>query len=32
MFDIFDWIEIDTKFRKLKKRLKFALVEIINDK
>ncbi|CAK63457.1 unnamed protein product (macronuclear) [Paramecium tetraurelia] len=32
MLDIFDWIEIDTKFRQLKKRLKFALVEMINDK
>ncbi|KAM3132562.1 hypothetical protein pb186bvf_015375 [Paramecium bursaria] len=31
MLDIFDWVEIHTKFRQLKKQLKFALVEVIND-
>ncbi|CAD8093186.1 unnamed protein product [Paramecium primaurelia] len=30
--NIFNWVEIHTKFRSLKKKLKFALIEILNSK
>lgn len=29
---IFNWVEIHTKFRCLKRKLKFALIEFLNSK